>query len=236
MKDKIYSFETEMEMMLSSFQEKIKTHLDESKSYVFSSENEVTGMKAYLEKLQVDYDKLKSENRKLSLEKGDLIKKLQHRTEEMIMLKDRLGAEHGITRKEYNQLASEKKLLEEENKRLMADNRELTTRNKIIMGRTKVSCEEKDILPATMVTKQSSYSEVIEKLIYEAEQYPSNQNDKAEAIKGVIQSLILGEGIELSAELKKRLQSLGRKETAMAHSLVEVKGNDKVIFGGTSNG
>ena len=85
-------------------------------------------------------------------------------------------------------------------------------------------------------TRQGIYAEVIEKLIAEAEQYPSNQNDKAEAIKSAIQSLMLAEGVQLSAELRARLQSLGRKEATMARAMVEVTGNDKVIFGGQSHG
>ena len=84
--------------------------------------------------------------------------------------------------------------------------------------------------------KQRIYVEVIEKLITEAEQYPSNQNDKAEAIKSAIQSLMLAEGVQLPTELRIRLQNLGRKEAAMARAMVEVTGNDKVIFGGQSNG
>ena len=91
-------------------------------------------------------------------------------------------------------------------------------------------------LPAPAETRQRIYGEVIEKLIAEAEQYPSNQNDKAEAIKSAIQSLLLGEGVQLSAELRTRLQNLGRKEATMARAMVEVTGNDKVIFGGQSNG
>ena len=84
--------------------------------------------------------------------------------------------------------------------------------------------------------KQRIYVEVIGKLITEAEQYPSNQNDKAEAIKSAIQSLMLAEGVQLPTELRIRLQNLGRKEAAMARAMVEVTGNDKVIFGGQSNG
>ena len=91
-------------------------------------------------------------------------------------------------------------------------------------------------LAALAEVKQRTYCEVIEKLIAEAEQYPSNQNDKAEAIKGAIQSLMLAEGVQLPAELRARLQCLGRKEATMARAMVEVTGNDKVIFGGGSNG
>ena len=85
-------------------------------------------------------------------------------------------------------------------------------------------------------TRQGIYAEVIEKLIAEAEHYPSNQNDKAEAIKSAIQSLMLAEGVQLSTELRNRLQNLGRKEATMARAMVEVTGNDKVIFGGQGNG
>jgi hypothetical protein len=84
--------------------------------------------------------------------------------------------------------------------------------------------------------RQRIYGEVIEKLITEAEQYPSNQNDKAEAIKSAIQSLMLAEGVQLPTELRIRLQNLGRKESTMARAMVEVTGNDKVIFGGLGNG
>lgn len=84
--------------------------------------------------------------------------------------------------------------------------------------------------------KQRIYVEVIGKLIAEAEQYPSNQNDKAEAIKSAIQSLMLAEGVQLPTELRIRLQNLGRKEAAMARAMVEVTGNDKVVFGGLGNG
>ena len=84
--------------------------------------------------------------------------------------------------------------------------------------------------------RQRIYGEVIEKLIAEAEQYPSNQNDKAEAIKSAIQSLMLAEGVQLPTELRIRLQNLGRKESTMARAMVEVTGNDKVVFGGLGNG
>lgn len=84
--------------------------------------------------------------------------------------------------------------------------------------------------------KQHIYVEVIEKLIAEAEQYPSNQNDKAEAIKSAIQSLMLAEGVQLPTELRTRLQNLGRKESTMARAMVEVTGNEKVVFGGLGNG
>ena len=84
--------------------------------------------------------------------------------------------------------------------------------------------------------KQCIYVEVIGKLIAEAEQYPSNQNDKAEAIKSAIQSLMLAEGVQLPTELRTRLQNLGRKESTMARAMVEVTGNDKVVFGGLGNG
>ena len=84
--------------------------------------------------------------------------------------------------------------------------------------------------------KQCIYVEVIGKLIAEAEQYPSNQNDKAEAIKSAIQSLMLAEGVQLPTELRTRLQNLGRKESTTARAMVEVTGNDKVIFGGLGNG
>ena len=84
--------------------------------------------------------------------------------------------------------------------------------------------------------RQRIYGEVIEKLIAEAEQYPSNRNDKAEAIKSAIQSLLLAEGVQLTAELRTRLQNLGRKEAAMARAMVEVTGNEKVVFGGLGNG
>lgn len=84
--------------------------------------------------------------------------------------------------------------------------------------------------------RQGIYGEVIGKLIAEAEQYPSNQNDKAEAIKSAIQSLILADGVLLTAELRTRLQNLGRKEATMARAMVEVTGNDKVVFGGLGNG
>ena len=83
--------------------------------------------------------------------------------------------------------------------------------------------------------KQCIYVEVIGKLIAEAEQYPSNQNDKAEAIKSAIQSVMLTEGVQLPAALRTRLQNLGRKEAAMARAMVEVTGNDKVVFGGLGN-
>ena len=89
--------------------------------------------------------------------------------------------------------------------------------------------------PQTEV-RQRIYGEVIEKLITEAEQYPSNQNDKAEAIKSAIQSLILADSVQLTAALRTRLQNLGRKEATMARAMVEVTGNDKVIFGGQGNG
>lgn len=84
--------------------------------------------------------------------------------------------------------------------------------------------------------RQRIYGEVIGKLIAEAEQYPSNQNDKAEAIKSAIQSLMLAEGVQLPTELRTRLQNLGRKESTTARAMVEVTGNDKVIFGGLGNG
>lgn len=84
--------------------------------------------------------------------------------------------------------------------------------------------------------RQRIYGEVIEKLIAEAEQYPSNQNDKAEAIKSAIQSVMLAEGVQLPTELRIRLQNLGRKESTMARAMVEVTGNDKVVFGGLGNG
>lgn len=96
--------------------------------------------------------------------------------------------------------------------------------------------DEAEDLAALAEVKQRTYSEVIGKLIAEAEQYPSNQNDKAEAIKGAIQSLMLAESVQLPAELRSRLQRLGRKETTMARAMVEVTGNDKVIFGGQGNG
>ena len=84
--------------------------------------------------------------------------------------------------------------------------------------------------------KQCIYVEVIGKLIAEAEQYPSNQNDKAEAIKSAIQSVMLTDGVQLPAALRTRLQNLGRKESTMARAMVEVTGNDKVVFGGLGNG
>ncbi len=84
--------------------------------------------------------------------------------------------------------------------------------------------------------RQRIYGEVIEKLIAEGEQYPSNQNDKAEVIKSAIQSLILADNVQLTAALRTRLQNLGRKEATMARAMVEVTGNDKVIFGGQGNG
>lgn len=88
--------------------------------------------------------------------------------------------------------------------------------------------------PAEM--RQGIYAEVIEKLIAEGEQWPSNQNDRAEVLKSAIQSLMLAEGMQLPAELRARLQNLGRKEATMARAMVEVTGNDKVIFGGHGNG
>ena len=99
-----------------------------------------------------------------------------------------------------------------------------------------VAANNETAVAAQAETRQRIYAEVIEKLISEAEQYPSNQNDKAEAIKSAIQSLMLAEGVQLSAELRARLQSLGRKEATMARAMVEVTGNDKVIFGGQSHG
>lgn len=99
-----------------------------------------------------------------------------------------------------------------------------------------VAANNETAVAAQAETRQRIYAEVIEKLIAEAEHYPSNQNDKAEAIKSAIQSLMLAEGVQLSTELRARLQSLGRKEATMARAMVEVTGNEKVIFGGQSNG
>ena len=99
-----------------------------------------------------------------------------------------------------------------------------------------VAANNETAVAAQAETRLRIYAEVIEKLISEAEQYPSNQNDKAEAIKSAIQSLMLAEGVQLTTELRARLQSLGRKETTMARAMVEVTGNEKVIFGGQSHG
>ena len=81
-----------------------------------------------------------------------------------------------------------------------------------------------------------SWCELIEKFVVIVENYPSNQNDKAVVIKTLIQSVVLQEHLSLPQNLLKRLQSLGGKETAMARSLIDVSGNDKVIFGGINNG
>lgn len=101
---------------------------------------------------------------------------------------------------------------------------------------TDVAAHNETAVAAQAEVRQRIYGEVIEKLIAEAEHYPSNQNDKAEAIKSAIQALLLAEGVQLPAELRARLQNLGRKEAAMARAMVEVTGNEKVIFGGQSNG
>lgn len=138
------------------------------------------------------------------------------------------------------------------NRRNMLENQYLTKENEKLKGELEAlrivqdasrRVASVDVAPSSKAAaemqaemKQCIYVEVIGKLIAEAEQYPSNQNDKAEAIKSAIQSLMLAEGVQLPTELRIRLQNLGRKESTMARAMVEVTGNDKVIFGGLGNG
>ena len=79
---------------------------------------------------------------------------------------------------------------------------------------------------------------VVEQLIVYGEQFPSNQNDRAEIIKEALLAKSFNGHIPsdaLTPEWKKRLMNLGRKEMGVSfqgESMFKITGNDKVNIGG----
>ena len=73
----------------------------------------------------------------------------------------------------------------------------------------------------------------LESIIEYAENFPSNQNDKADVIKGMLMAKGFNGQIPneaLTSEMRARIVNLGRKETPMP-AMFNVTGNEEVNIG-----
>lgn len=102
--------------------------------------------------------------------------------------------------------------------------------------------EENERIPQYAIDKARTegIQMVVEKLIAYAEEFPSNQNDRAEIIKEALLAKCFNGHIPsdaLSPEWKTRLLNLGRKEMGMTFkgkSMFNISGNDQVNIGGNN--
>lgn len=148
-----------------------------------------------------------------------------------------LKKENRRLRRKYNFLEERKRMMLDEKSAQRIKIKHLEKENSRLRNELEGVCPDRnENIPIISKERDVSWCELIEKFVIIAENYPSNQNDKAVVIKTLIQSVVLQEHLSLPQDLLKRLQSLGGKETAMARSLIDVSGNDKVIFGGINNG
>ena len=88
--------------------------------------------------------------------------------------------------------------------------------------------------PTCQPESDTLFRNFVESIIEYAEKFPSNQNDKADVIKAMLQAKgfngYIPEGV-LTAELRERIENLGRKETPLP-SMFSISGNNEVNIGG----
>lgn len=83
------------------------------------------------------------------------------------------------------------------------------------------------------VDENSIFRNFLESIIEYAENFPSNQNDKADVIKGMLMAKGFNGQIPneaLTSEMRARIVNLGRKETPMP-AMFNVTGNEEVNIG-----
>ncbi|MBO5704184.1 MAG: hypothetical protein J6R91_06435 [Bacteroidaceae bacterium] len=89
--------------------------------------------------------------------------------------------------------------------------------------------------PAEPTTNKPDAQRLIECIVEFGENYPSNQNDKADVIRTLLAEDVFKEA-GLSKEIKKRIKKIGRKEpqtnmTVTAQSMFDINGNNSVNIG-----
>ena len=151
-------------------------------------------------------------------------------------MKDRESALRNRFLELHGQLEGDNFLVEEI-KRLYEENKRQKEKIRSLEGEKREDWE-------LMIVKHSGVKEgmktIVEQLLKYGEHFTSEQNAKAEVIKGAIMSLIFNKHIPddiLSNEQRVRLNNLGNKEQGIslnAESMFKITGNDQVNIGGNN--
>lgn len=127
--------------------------------------------------------------------------------------------------------------LVEEIKRLYEENKHLKEKIRSMEG---MKTRDSNLTLAKYSGMREGIQSVVEQLIVYGENFPSNQNDKAEIIKEALLAKSFNGYIPsdtLTSEWRARLMNLGRKEMGVSfqgESMFKITGNDKVNIGGTN--
>lgn len=131
------------------------------------------------------------------------------------------------------------KFLVEEIKRLYEENKLLKEKISSLQG---MKTRDSSLTLTRYSGMREGIKSVVEQLIVYGENFPSNQNDKAEIIKEALLAKSFNGHIPsdaLTPEWKAQLMNLGRKEVGMtfqSESFFKISGNDQVNIGGNNNG